>query len=195
MWAIFIALFGGVYWSLKIFSDRAASNIADRRIEQARTTQDHWYKQVKDYNLETGIRTEPGTPAFKAQCDEAIELIRTLPGLEKANFDFVSRKKSSHYVTQFVLYIQMVKRGKLPAMFITELGNYIELSLDTRPSKKARIMFGKWVESTLKAHGVNGARLYYTKKDYSSFEWEPFIYDFNNVVRIDDPDLETKMIG
>lgn len=195
MWAIFIALFGGVYWSLKIFSDRAASGIADRRIEQASITQERWYRQVKDYNLETEIRTEPGTLAFKAQCDEAIELIRTLPGLEKANFDFVSRKKSSFYVTQFVLYIQMVKRGKLPAMFITELGNDIELSLDTRPSKKARIMFGKWVASSLKAHGVSGANLYYTHKNYSSFEWEPFVCDFSNAVRIDDPDLESKMIG
>lgn len=80
-------------------------------------------------------------------------------------------------------------------MFISELGNYIELALGTRPSKKARIAFGKWVESTLKAHGVKGANLYYTKKNYASFEWEPFVYDLNNAIRIDDPDLETRMIG
>lgn len=195
MWAIFIAIFGGLFWAFKLEADRASSKQADREIKQARITQDRWYEQVKDYNLETEIRTEPGTPEFRAQCDEAIAFIRTLPGLEKASFDFGARRKSSFYVTQFVLYLQMVKRGKLPAMFITELGNYIELSLDTRPSKKARIAFGKWVESELKAHGVDGANLYYTRKDYASFEWEPFIYDFSNAIRIDDPDLESQMIG
>lgn len=195
MWAIFIAIFGGLFWAFKIGADRAASKQSDQKLEQARITQDHWYEQVKDYNLETEIRTEPGTPAFRTQCDGAIAFIRTLPGLENANFDFGARRKSSFYVSQFVLYLEMVKRGKLPAMFITELGNYIELSLDTRPSKKARIAFGKWVESTLKAHGVKGANLYYTKKDYASFEWEPFIYDLSDAIRVDDPDLESQMIG
>lgn len=195
MWAIFIAIFGGLFWAFKIGADRVASKQADQRLEQARIIQKHWYEQVEDYNLETEIRTEPGTPAFRAQCDEAIAFVRTLPGLENANFDFGARRKSSFYITQFVLYIQMVKRGKLSAMFITELSNYIELSLDTRLSKKARIAYGKWVESELKAHGVKGANLYYTKIDYASFEWEPFIYDFSNAISVHDPELESQMIG
>lgn len=195
MWAIFVAVFGGLFWAFKISRDTATSKRADKKLEQMRLAQDHWYEQVKDYDLETRIRATPGTPAFKTQCDEAIAFIRTLPGLENANFDLGARRKSSFYVSQFVLYLEMVKRGKLPAMFITELGNYIELSLDTRPSKSARIAFGKWVESTLKAHGVENANLYYTKKDYASFEWEPFVYDLNNAVRVDDPNLESKMIG
>lgn len=195
MWAVFVAVLGGLFWAFKIGRDITASKKADKKLEQMRITQDHWYEQVKDRDLENEIRAVHGTPAFRTQCNEAIAFVRTLPGLENANFDLGARKKSSFYVSQFVLYLEMVRRGKLPAMFITELGNYIELSLDMRPSKRARIAFGKWVESTLKSHGIEGANLYYTKKDYASFEWEPFIYDLNNAIRIDDPDLESQMIS
>ena len=195
MWAIFIALFGGLFWIFKIGADKSSSKQADERLKTIRSTQDDWYSQVKDYSLETHVRAEPGTTEFIKQAEEAISFIRTLPGLEQANFDFNSRSKSYFYVSQMVLYIQMVKLGKLPSLFITELGNYLELSLDIRPSKKARIAFGQWVESTLQAHGVKSARLYYTNKDYASFEWEPFIFDFTNVIRVTDPELEAKMIG
>lgn len=195
MWAIFIALIGGIYLAYKFGSDRATSKQADKKIEQLRTTQDEWYKQVNDYQLEVHLRAEPGTPEFRKQCDEALAVIHTLPGLENANFDFNAREKSRFYVSQMALYIQMVKRGKLTSLFQTELGNYLELSLDTRLTKKARIAFGKWVESTLKEYGVKGANLYYTSKDYASFEWEAFIFDFSKAIRVTDPELESKMIG
>lgn len=195
MWAIFIALFGGLYWAFKIGSDRAASNMADAKLKQLRAMQDKWYEQVKDYNLEVQMRAEPGTPEFREQCDDVIAFIRTLPGLETANFDFTSRKKSEFYVSQMVLYVQMVRIGKLPSLFVTELGNFLELSLDTRPSKAARIAFGKWVESTLKSFGVECANLFYTKKDYASFEWEPFIFDLSKAISVNNPELESQMIG
>lgn len=51
------------------------------------------------------------------------------------------------------------------------------------------------MESTLKEHGVKGANLYYTSKDYASFEWEAFIFDFSKAIRVTDPELESKMIG
>lgn len=195
MWAIFIALFGGLYWAFKIGSDRTASNIADTKIRNMRSVQDRWYEQVKDFQLESKLVVYPDTPGFLEKCDEAIAFIRTLPGLEKADFDFRSRKKSYFYVERIVLYIQMVKLGKLPSDCICELGNYLELSLDIRPSKAARIAFGKWVESSLKSFGVEHANLYYTGKDYASFEWEPFIYDLAGVISVNAPELETKMIG
>lgn len=195
MWAIFIALIGGIYLAYRLGSDKATSKQADKKIEQLRTTQDQWYQQVNDYQLEVQLRTEPGTPEFRKQCEEALAIIHTLPGLENANFDLNARDKSHFYVSHMALYIQMVKRGKLTSLFQTELGNYLELSLDTRPTKKARIAFGKWVESTLKEHGVKGANLYYTSKDYASFEWEAFIFDFSKAIRVTDPELESKMIG
>lgn len=195
MWAIFIALFGGLYWAFKIGSDRTASNIADTKIRNMRSVQDRWYEQVKDFQLESKLVVYPDTPGFLEKCDEAIAFIRTIPGLEYADFDFRSRKKSSFYVYQMVLYIQMVRLGKLPSDCICELGNYLELSLDIRPSKAARIAFGKWVESSLKSFGVEHANLYYTGKDYASFEWEPFIYDLTGAINVNDPELETKMIG
>lgn len=195
MWAIFIALFGGIYWAVKIGSDMAASNQADIRIANIRKVQNRWYQQVKDFDLETRVCVYPDTPGFLEKRNEAIAFIRTLPGLENADFDFHSRKNSHYYVTEMILYIQMVRMGKLPSATITELGNYLELSLDTRPSKAARIAFGKWVESSLKVHGVENANLYYTNKDYTSFEWEPFIYEWSSVISVNDPELESKMIG
>ena len=195
MWAIFIALFGGLYWAFKIVSDRAASNIADLRIKQLGAIQDKWYAQVHDYNLEVQMRAVPGSPEYVEQCHDVIAFIRTLPGLETANFDFTSRKKSEFYVSQMVLYVKMVRVGKLPSLFLTELGNYLELSLDTCPSKAARIAFGKWVESTLKSFGIEYANLFYTKKDYASFEWEPFIFDWDKAISVNNPELESQMIG
>lgn len=195
MWAIFIALFGGMYWAFKIGADRAASNKADIRIANIREIQRRWYQQVKDFDLETRVRVYPDTPGFIEKRNDAIAFIRTLPGLANANFDFHSRKNSYHYVTEMVLYIQMVRMGKLTSATTTDFGNYLELSLDTRPSKAARIAFGKWVESSLKKHGVEHANLYYTSKNYASFTWEPFIYDWNGVISVNDPTLESKMIG
>lgn len=195
MWAIFIAIFGGLFWAMKLGSEKMSTKEADQRLEQVRITQNRWYAQVENFRLEKQITTTPGTPEHKAECDKAIAFIRTLPGLEKANWDYTAYSKSHFYVSQMVLYIQMVNIGKLPSLFITELGNYLELSLDTRPTKKARIAFGKWVETTLKAHGVEGANLYYTSKDYASFEWEAFIYDFSKAIRVTDPELESKMMG
>lgn len=195
MWSLFLALFGGAYWTHKIVSDRAASRRADDKIMSMRCAQERWTKQTRDYELEVKLRDTQDHTERQKQCQEAIELIRTLPGLENANFDFTSTKDSMFYVSHMVLYIQMVKRGKLTSMFQTELGNYLELSLDTRPTKKARIEFGKWVEKSLRAAGVQGASLYYTKKNYASFEWEPYIYDLSKAIRVTDPNLESQMIG
>lgn len=195
MWSIFIAIFGGLYWAFKIGIDRAASNRAEIEMISIRAMQDRWYEQVRDFNLETKMVAYPDTQGFIEKYNNAIAFIRTLPGLENANFDFRSRKKSYFYVTRMVLYIQMVRMGKLPSDCIYELGNYLELSLDTRPSKAARIAFGKWVESSLKSFGIEHANLYYTSKDYASFEWEPFIYDFTRAISVNDPDLESQMIG
>lgn len=195
MWAIFIAIFGAIYWAAIIGSDRAKSRIADERINRRMAMQDRWREQVYDYNLETRLCVYPGDNDFQQKCDIAISFIRTLPGLSDANFDFYSRKQSRYYVSRMILYIQMMKLGKLPSDCIRELGNYLELSIDTTPSKAARIAFGKWVELYLQTHGVAHANLYYTHKNNASFEWEPFVKDFDTATHISDPDLESQMIG
>jgi hypothetical protein len=195
MWSIFIAIFGGLYWAIKIGSDRSKSRIADERISRRMAVQDRWREQVYDYNIETRLCVYPGDKDFQRKCDSAISFIRTLPGLVDANFDFRSRKQSPYYVSRMILLIQMVRFGKLPSECVSELGNYLELSLDTRPSKAARIAFGKWVELYLQTHGVAHANLYYTHKNNASFVWEPFVKDFDTATHISDPDLESQMIG
>lgn len=195
MWAIFIAIFGGLYWMFKLGSDSYSSRQADIINRRFVDGQEEWRKHVVDFRTEVQIRDELYTKAFHRMSEDALCVIRTLPDLGSANFDFRSRKKSSFYVYQMILYIQMVKHGKLTSLYNTELGNLLELSLDTRPTKRARIEFGKWVENQLKSAGVQNANLYYTKKDYASFEWEPFIYDVNNAIRVTDPSLESQMLG
>ena len=192
MWSFFVALFGGTYWAYKVGSDKAASRRADDKNFLMRCAQEKWTEQTRDYELEVQIRNTSDNAEYQKQYQEAIELIRTLPGLEKANFRY---GKSSFYVSQMVLYIQMVKRGKLLSGYQSQLGNFLELSIDKRPTKKARIEFGKWVENSLKNAGVMRANLYYTKKNYASFEWEPYIYDLSKAIRITDPNLESQMIG
>ena len=125
-----------------------------------------------------------------------MKLIRSFHGLEHADFnEHYNNKYRDYYVRAMVEYIELVKRGKLPALECSEIPNHIELSLDIRPSKRARIEFCKWVEDTMRSNGVEGAKIYYTGKDYASFEWAPYVYDTSTAVPLTDPDLETKMMG
>lgn len=59
MWAVFVAVFGGLFWAFKIGKDVSASNQADKKIKQIRMAEGHWYEQVKDIDLEIRIREEP----------------------------------------------------------------------------------------------------------------------------------------
>ena len=67
MWAIFIAIFGGLFWAVKLGTDRMSTKEADQRLEQVRITQDRWYAQVENFRLEKQITTTPGTPEHKAE--------------------------------------------------------------------------------------------------------------------------------
>lgn len=197
MWAIFIALFGGLYWAFKLGSDRAASNKAEARLQQHKINWEVWNELVTDHQLETQIETNLMMPEIYRQLKrEALELIRSFYGLEHADFnEHYNKKYQDYYVRAMVKYIELVKRGKLPSLGCSEIPNYIELSLDIRPSKRARIEFCKWVEDTMRSNGVPGAKIYYTGKDYASFSWEPYVYDISTAIPLTDPDLESKMMG
>lgn len=197
MWAIFIAIFGGLYLAFKVGADKSASRAAEAKLQQYRLNWQVWNELVVDEQLETRIETNLIIPETAMQLkQDALKLIRSFHGLEHADFnEHYNNKYRDYYVRAMVEYIELVKRGKLPALECSEIPNHIELSLDIRPSKRARIEFCKWVEDTMRSNGVEGAKIFYTGKDYASFEWEPYVYDTSTAVPLTDPDLETKMMG
>ena len=197
MWAIFIAIFGGLYLAFKFGSDRAASKQADAKLEQQKLGWEAWDSLVIDSKLEAEIESSLITPEpAKFLKDEALKLIRTFHGLEYADFnEYYNAKYKDYYVRAMVAYIELVRHGKLPELKHSEVPNYLELSLDIRPSKRARIEFCKWLEETMQSNGVPEAKLYYKGEDYASFAWEPYVFDFSKAVRLTDPELESKMMG
>ena len=197
MWAIFIALFGGIYWACKLGSDRASSKQADARLEQHKLSWDAWNNLVVDSRLESQIETNLIIPETSKQLkQDALKLIRSFHGLERADFnEHYNNKYRDYYVRAMVRYIELVRHGKLPSLECSEIPNHLELSLDIRPSKRARIEFCRWVESTMRSNGVDEARIYYTGQDYASFSWEPHVYDTSTAIPLSDPSLESRMMG
>ena len=195
MWTIFLSAFGSICWIGKIVADRISSGKADVDATEKRKSIERWDAQTIDRDLERMVKDSHASGGIVAQCDDAILFVRSIPGLSGVDFDLSSSKHSKHYVSMFLLYWQMVKNGKLPAMHNTELGNYLELAINTTLTKKSRIAFGVWVEQSLQSHGVEHANLYYTGKDRDSFVWEPFVSEPNNAIRITDSDLERKSPG
>ena len=47
----------------------------------------------------------------------------------------------------------------------------------------------------MRANGVSNATLYYTGEDYASFAWAPYVFDSSKAIAIDDPNLESRMMG
>lgn len=197
MWAIFIAVFGGLFLLFKLGSDRASTKQADERLELQKRSWDNWDSLVTDRELETQIDTSLIIPeSAQSLKDNTLKLIRSFHGLEHADFnEYYNAKYKDYYVRALVAYVELIKHGKLPELQHSDVPNYIELALDLRPSKRARIEFCKWLEETMRANGVREARLYYKGEDYATFTWEPYVFDFTKAVPLTDPALETKMMG
>lgn len=195
MWSIFVSTIGVIFWSCKAIAEKAASNKAGAYAKERNAVIEKWESQTTDRRLERAIRDSHYTSVFIEQCRKATAFIRSIPGLENANLDLVSTKRSRYYVSMFLLYWQMVQQGKLPAIHNVELGNYLGLSIDTPLPNKSRIAFGMWVEQSLRSHGVENARLYCINRDRASFVWEPFVLDTDSAISIRDPSLEDKIPG
>lgn len=197
MWAIFIALFGGLYLAYKLGSDRAASKRADLELDIKKSYWENWEQTVVDNELERRIDVELTVPESAAKLkNDALNLVRSFYGLQYADFNtYYDAKYKDYYVRKLVAYIELVKHGKLPLLQYTDVPNYLELALDIRPSKRSRIEFAKWLERTMRDNGVPHATLYYKGEDYASFAWAPYVFDMSKAVALDDPNIESKMMG
>ena len=197
MWAIFVVLLGVLFGVFKLGADRTSSRQADQKLEQTKLSWDSWDSLVTDTALESQIETSlmVAETAIRLK-EDALKILRSFHGLEHADFNnYYDAKYKDYYVRAIVTYIELVKHGKLPELQHSDVPNYLELSLDIRPSKRARIEFCKWLEETMQSNGVPDARLYYKGEDYTSFAWEPYVFDMTKAVPLSDPDLESKMTG
>lgn len=197
MWAIFIALFGGLYWAYKLGSDWSAYKRAEQVFEIRESYWKDWMKTVIDSTLETRIDSDLIKPEIAGHLkNDALEIIRSFHGLQHADFNnHYDAKYKDYYVRKMAAYIELVRHGKLPLLQDREVPNYLELSLDIRPSKRSHIEFAKWLEQTMRANGVPNATLYYTGENYPSFVWAPYVFDRSKAIAIDDPSLESRMMG
>lgn len=197
MWSIFVALFGGLFWAIKIGSDKSASRAADAKIDRQQYTQSTWRSLVVDDKLEAQIETNLLIPETADLLkSNALKLIRSFHGLELADYNnYYNAKYGDYYVRALVAYIELVKRGKLPSLNCIQIPNYLELAMDISPSKRARVEFCKWVEKTLRNNGVKEAKIFYTGESYASFSWAPYIFEPLKAVPLSDPNIERKMLG
>ena len=197
MWAIFVVLFGALYWAFKIGSDKAVSRSEDAKIGLQQHIQNTWRSLVVDDELEAQITTNLLIPETAALLkSNSLELIRSFHGLERAGYNqYYNAKYKDYYVSALVIYIELIKLGKLPSLNCREIPNYLELAIDISPSKRARVEFCTWVEKTLRDNGVKEAKIFYTGESYGSFSWAPYVLDPSKAVPLSHPDIEEKMLG
>ena len=75
MWAIFIALFGGLYWAHRLGSDRSASKRADQELEIKKSYWEDWEKAVVDNTLEMHIDSDLIKPEIAGHIkNDALEI-------------------------------------------------------------------------------------------------------------------------
>ena len=107
MWAIFIALFGGLYLAYKLGSDRAASKRADLELDIKKSYWENWEQTVVDNELERRIDVELTVPESAAKLkNDALNLVRSFYGLQYADFNtYYDAKYKDYYVRKLVAYI------------------------------------------------------------------------------------------
>lgn len=201
MWALYIALFGGVFWLCKLGHDRLQSKETDRRIAMLQAQYERWENSVRDdfLNKWTIDMVHKESGYLKLQ-EEALDVIHKLPGMEFAKLQGARSSAARHAVR----FIVMVKRGKLPHGDCDRIPLSIWQCTDISFSKKAIAEFARWAESTMQANGHPEARLYYSEKlsgavnNYEKsaiFLWEPAITSFEGVYSASYQGIERVIIG
>lgn len=160
-----------------------------------------WKAAVLDdsLNAETMAMTET-EEGFQKLRNEAIDVIRQIPGLETANIS----GRHSYHNRSAVRYIYMVKRGKLPHGHDTQIPISVWCCTDLEFSKKSMITFARWVEKTMQANGHANAKLYYSSRcsgavnQYDKsvvFVWEPTMFATDGATKLSDRDIESNIVG
>ncbi len=201
MWSFFIALFGGAFWTYKLVKEHLESKNFDLKVAANRYRTNLWKAEVLDdkLNAETMSMLETDDGFQKLQ-DEAIDIIRQLPGLEMANI--FSRR--SYHARCAVRYIYMVRRGKLPDGDEVEIPISVWCCVDLEFSKSSMVAFARWVEKTMRENGHPDAKLRYSSRlsgavnQYEKsavFVWEQTMFSLDNSTRISDANIEEIIVG
>lgn len=201
MWAIFIAVFGGLYWIYKLAGERIGIREFEKKSAAREDRTRAWKDSVLDDNLNSkAISMSETEDGFSMLRQEALDVIRKLPGLEEANVsNFISDNSKRSFI-----YIYMVKRGKLPRWDEMQIPASIWRCTDLEFSKRSMVAFARWVEKTMRDNGHQSARLRYSRRlsgavncyeKRAVFLWEQTLFDLNDSIRVFDTDIEDNIIG
>lgn len=201
MWALFIALFGGVFWACKLCNEKAKSKEFDRRVALHEDRINQWKSAVLDDNLNAiTLSMSESDDGFAELRNEATEVIRKLPGLTQADIGGRLSNSAKHAAR----YIYMVKRGKLPHGDDRDIPLSVWRCTDLEFSKKSMVAFAQWVENTMRANGHAEARLCYSRKSLGAvnphdksvvFVWAQTLFDTDDTVSLSEPNIEAAIAG
>lgn len=197
MWELLLALFGGVSLTYRYLSDRSKTMSFDEKMDKAKLDRLSWSEWVEDYELEERTKALMMCwDRYRQMERDTLNLIRSFHGLERAKFNKnYDRKTKDYYVKQLVLYVELVKLGKLPRHELSAVPLYLCPAINLRVSKRAIIEFCKWVEQSLRDNGIP-ARLFYSQSCLTKpWIWEPYAQFSSDAIPLSSPDIEDKVYG
>lgn len=167
-----------------------------------------WSKEIFSSNTQEDLENKFNEDGWESITGSTLAFIRTLPGLESANYQ-LSNKKFGENCKNLVMLIEMSKLGKLPRNCLWGLScNQLQGVIDKPLSIDAKIVFALYIENALKSNGVVDAELYYRIPGAVSdtaealrhinyggpeFLWAASMYTDNGFVRITADDLPAIM--
>lgn len=193
MWAIFIVLFGGLYWAFKIGGERAQSRETDRMFVDWKNRYDIWCHSIHDEELNARtmrmVETEEGFQVLK---DRAQRIIRQIPGLEYADIGCRISSAARHAVRFF----EMVTHGKLPHGDERWLSSSLWTCIDLEFSMQAKVELARWIEKTMQQNGQQNAHLYCKTIEHDVvFEWESHMSTVDGAISLNDPGIRNIVYG
>lgn len=178
-------------------SNEVAALRNEPKIRQKKHREEYakWIELVNGGEMQAFLELEFDEDHWQSIRKTTLEFIRTLPGLELADY-WLSNKGFRSGCRNLIFLVEMVKRGKLPWFCYDGIPDYILHDVvDLRIPRSARIAFAQWVENTLKENGIANADIYYRDKFSPKFVFAPALLDLSGVTRITDPNLPKIIIG
>lgn len=176
MFEFFIALFGGIFWGVKICSDISKTKAYDRNVKIVKQAYENgvakWEAAVVDSYLENNI-------SYKLQ--DASFLYATIKEMEEVlgcNYITLfpkSKKNAERYL--------LAKQGKLKSSDASSYGIDIIGALQGNPNDMERWdeerAFVRWIHAEIKKHGENSKLMFrdagrYPHKEVGENEMERF---------------------
>lgn len=183
--AFLMAMFGILFWGAVFFNDRMSTQEADRWLAANEKRRKEWDDKVIDLELEREIRHGMDVD-YMHYYESALSTIREI--FNNDRIDFLSGYEYEYYINASILYLELIKHGKLPKLSFGEAYSILDLRINMEPTIALDAKFHKWQEDMMALNGVDNARIYHEKKSYAdrtniSYYWEAYVIDLEGSVR------------